>query len=134
MPITHSALPCAACSIAAFILVHRSPDPEREIMYRARLRFLIVLLAVVLPGALCAQQRTAVQWADSIRSAIDHSVIRAHEQGLKEALALAERALTVFPDDAMLLHYRGYAGYRLWTLPAHRGDTPTVEAAINAFE
>ncbi len=103
-------------------------------MYRARLRFLTPLLAVVLPVTLCAQQRTAVQWADSIRSAIDHSALRGNEQGLKEALALAERALVLFPGDAILLHYRGYAGYRLWSVPANRGDTPTLEAAINAFE
>jgi tetratricopeptide (TPR) repeat protein len=103
-------------------------------MYRAQLRFLTPLLAVVLPVALAAQQRTAVQWADSIRSAIDHSFIRGNEQGVKEALALADRALVLFPDDAMLLHYRGYAGYRLWTLSANRGDTHAVEAAIAAFE
>lgn len=53
------------------------------------------------------------RWADSARRIIDKAVTRNDSLALQQSAALIDRALTAFPDDALLLHYRGYAAYRL---------------------
>jgi tetratricopeptide (TPR) repeat protein len=59
---------------------------------------------------------TAVQWADSARKAIDEAYLNGEPNQLVQARALVERALTRFPADPWLLHYRGFALYREATL------------------
>jgi tetratricopeptide (TPR) repeat protein len=63
-----------------------------------------------------ARAQTAVQWADSARKAIETANLAGSLDGLTAARALVERALTRFPGDSWLLHYRGYALYREATL------------------
>jgi tetratricopeptide (TPR) repeat protein len=54
---------------------------------------------------------TPTQWADSARKAIAAANLSGEIDALVAARALTERALTRFPDDGWLLHYRGYALY-----------------------
>jgi tetratricopeptide (TPR) repeat protein len=71
-----------------------------------------VVLLALLPLTLSAQEPTAKEWADSVRRVIDAAAFQGKIEPIAEARALAERALTRFPDDAWLHHYRGYALYR----------------------
>ena len=50
--------------------------------------------------------------ADSARREIDAAAARADRARLIAARALLDRALTAYPDDALLLHYKGYALWR----------------------
>ena len=52
------------------------------------------------------------KWADSARAEIDAAMPAGDLARIRQAGAMLERALTVFPDDPLLLHYLGYARYR----------------------
>ncbi|MDQ2890918.1 MAG: hypothetical protein M3R65_10280 [Gemmatimonadota bacterium] len=68
---------------------------------------------LMLPASGHAQQMSERDhWADSVRVEIAAGVESESVQRIKNAQAIAERALTAFPDDALLLHYSGYAMYR----------------------
>lgn len=54
----------------------------------------------------------AARWADSVRVVADRAYLVGDTTAFAQAFRLAERALTVFPDDALLLHYQGYIRYR----------------------
>lgn len=71
-------------------------------------------IAVLLCSAPAAAQprEGAERWADSVRVEIHAAAVRGDLDRLVAAAALAERALAAFPDDPLLLHYRGYAVYR----------------------
>lgn len=72
------------------------------------------LAAQATAPANAAQRLSGAQrWADSARRIIDKAVARNDSLALQQSVALVDRALTAFPDDALLLHYRGYATYRL---------------------
>ena len=60
-----------------------------------------------------AQLSGATRWADSVRRVVDGAVIRGDVAAMKAGVGLADRALTAFPADGLVLHYRGYAAYRL---------------------
>lgn len=60
-----------------------------------------------------AQKLTgAAKWADSARVLIESSVVGGLPASLDSALVLLDRALSVTPDDYLLLHYKGYALWR----------------------
>ncbi|MCU0634154.1 MAG: hypothetical protein MUE41_04710 [Gemmatimonadaceae bacterium] len=59
---------------------------------------------VPLPGA--------ARWADSARVLIEQGVMAHDSTLLVRAGAVLDKAMTAFPDDALLLHYRGYGLYR----------------------
>lgn len=97
----------------------------------------LIVLALAAAPSLHAQQLTgAEQWADSARREIDAAVRRADTTRLRGAIALIDRALTVLPDDPLLLHYKGYALYREATLARGRSreTTAELEAADDALE
>ncbi len=79
----------------------------------------------------------AARFADSVQRLVETARLTASFELLAEARALAERALAVYPDDALLLLYQGYAltqevGVRLGR---RGGDTgPLLEAAEQALE
>jgi predicted Zn-dependent protease len=55
----------------------------------------------------------AARWADSARRLIDRGTITGDTLLIARGEAVARRALTAFPGDPLLLHYAGYAIYRL---------------------
>jgi hypothetical protein len=65
---------------------------------------------------------------------IDRAVHDMDPSGLDRAVTLLDRALVVFPDDAYLLHYRGYARY--WQvvgafMAGHKdAASPTIELGL----
>jgi tetratricopeptide (TPR) repeat protein len=100
-----------------------------------RFRFLFLLLLVSLPGLAIAQRHpvakptvrpapsqgrtrasrrlTALQWADSVRTTIDHATRLGGMPRLEAARRVVARALAAYPDDALLLHYEGLLLYRM---------------------
>jgi tetratricopeptide (TPR) repeat protein len=79
----------------------------------------------------------AARWADTVRVSIERAVIAGDARALTAAGAMADRALTAFPNDALLLHYKAYALYReLMTGNAPRNDafTTRMEQAVDLLE
>ena len=77
-----------------------------------------ILAALTLAVALTAvdagaQSDDAATWAERIQALAIEASNSGDDEGLREAAALAERALTLHPQDALLHHYHGYALYRL---------------------
>ncbi|MEO7363856.1 MAG: hypothetical protein ABI120_26235 [Gemmatimonadaceae bacterium] len=54
----------------------------------------------------------AAKFVDSARVEIDAAALADDAPRLERAVVLLDRALTAFPKDVYLLHYRGYANYR----------------------
>jgi tetratricopeptide (TPR) repeat protein len=76
---------------------------------------LVILALVAAAGAAPASAQTAdpAALAEQVQSATIEASAVGDDAGIREAIALAERALTVHPADALLHHYHGYALYRL---------------------
>ena len=70
-----------------------------------------ILLAPV--TGLSAQDTSARQLADRVRTGVHRAAITGNEAALADVLLLARRAVTALPDDGLLNHYLGYALYRL---------------------
>ncbi|MGH7554781.1 MAG: tetratricopeptide repeat protein [Longimicrobiales bacterium] len=76
-------------------------------------RSILVLLALGTATTAEAQTLTgAARWADSARRAIEPAYLAGDTTALAEVRVLLERALTTYPNDALLLHYQGYVDYR----------------------
>ena len=76
--------------------------------------------------------------ADSARRQIDAATIAGDRVRLGAARALLDRALAAFPDDALLLHYQGYALWREASILYGAGEAaaarPLLEYADRALE
>jgi tetratricopeptide (TPR) repeat protein len=75
----------------------------------------------------------AAMWADSAGRLIETATIAGNLQGLRNAGLLLDRALAAYPNDALLLQYRGYGLYREAGLlgggtPSEKGELPLVAA------
>jgi tetratricopeptide (TPR) repeat protein len=71
-----------------------------------------VLVSVAARSVSAQAPSTAQQWADSAQKAIATANLAGDADAVLAARALIDRALTRFPDDPWLLHYRGFALYR----------------------
>ena len=100
----------------------------------------LLLATLLVCGSAHAQSLTGRdKWADSARVEIEAATALGDLERMRQAGALLERALTVFPDDPLLLHYLGYARYREATLMQgmKRDDKdyrPLLEAADSLLE
>ena len=79
------------------------------------------------------------KWADSARAEIDAAMPAGDLARIRQAGAMLERALTVFPDDPLLLHYLGYSRYREANLMQGKQHDekeyrPLLEAADSLLE
>ena len=54
----------------------------------------------------------AARWADSAQTHIERAVLANDAAALASAGVMLERALTAYPNDPLLLHYRAYGLYR----------------------
>jgi tetratricopeptide (TPR) repeat protein len=74
----------------------------------------------------------AAKWADSAGRLIDQATFAGNLLGLRSAGLLLDEALAAYPNDALLLHYRGYELYReaglLGTTPTGKRELPLVAA------
>jgi tetratricopeptide (TPR) repeat protein len=86
------------------------------------------LLTLAAPRAR-AQLASIDARADSARVEIEAATSRGDVARLRAELARLDHDLAATPDDAMLLHYRGYALYRIATLTtgrAHEGEAKAL--------
>lgn len=83
------------------------------------MRFVILtaLTASTALTALSAQAPDPARLADSLSRVIDSAVIAGDRPRIEAAKRLLGRASALYPKDGLLLHYRGYAVYRLANLP-----------------
>lgn len=76
----------------------------------------LVVISLVVIGAFpttgAAQSSAAIKWADSANKLIEAGIASGQSAGLDQAIAVLDRVLTVTPNEAILLHYKGYALYR----------------------
>lgn len=109
--------------IAAFLAI---PAPMR--------RSLVSSLALVVAAAspLHSQLAGAGVWADSARREIAAAVAENSSQRLEGTVAMLDRALAEHPGDGLLLHYKGYAYYRLATLASSRGHERDAKSNLAA--
>ena len=99
----------------------------------------IVCLSAAAVASVAAQQPAltgAARWADTVRISIERANLRGTVADLAAAGALADRALTAFPDDGLLLHYRAYALYRQaqQSQPESDETTAMTKRAIELLE
>jgi tetratricopeptide (TPR) repeat protein len=75
---------------------------------------ILLFPALVAPTAAIAQTSLtgASKWADSAAREIDEASDAGDLARLRGSKTLLDRALTAFPNDALLLHYKGYALHR----------------------
>ena len=71
----------------------------------------VMLLAQV--PAVAAQDLDRGELAERLRTGIAEAALMGENVGLNQMVTLARRAVTAFPNDALLNHYAGYALYRL---------------------
>ncbi len=77
----------------------------------------------------------ASRWVDSVRVLADRAYILGDTAGFTAAYRLAQRSLTAFPDDAMLLHLQGYIRYRqAQRLRDFEVALPVYEEAVSLLE
>ena len=73
----------------------------------------------------------ASKWADSAAREIDAATDAGDVTRLRGARTLLERALVAFPNDALLLHYKGYELHREASLQEGLGHHAEVEPLLD---
>ncbi len=112
------------------------PVPRASVVLRHSV--LLPALALLLAGTfqlgaprgLAAQTLDPVELAERLRAGLDEASIAGDDDALGHSVILARRAVTAFPDDALLNHYMGYALYLL----AERTMETDVRAAHGSLE
>lgn len=84
--------------------------------------------------ALAQPAQGSGKWSDSARSLIDAAMRANQPNRMNEAVALLERVLSVVPNDGALLHYKGYALYRLATLSLGKAKESEIKAMLDDAE
>ena len=95
-------------------------DSRRKHTSRCRPRSAAFRILVLAPVLLLAQARAVTaqdldprELAERLHAGIAAAVLMGEDAGLNQMVTLSRRAVTAFPDDALLNHYAGYALYRL---------------------
>lgn len=98
------------------------------------------LISFVLAWMVLAPMRLSAQpdpttLADSVQSEIVAAYVRGDDARLAAARALAERAVTIHPEDALLHHYLGFSLYRQAAVMHDDPEQPRIlDAAQAALE
>lgn len=97
---------------------------------------LALTLLAATPLSLKSQGLTAVAVADSARRLIDVARMHGSAEGFQSAQVLLDRALTAWPEDPWLHHYKGFGLYVLaaQTLGQGGNPVPLLEQARTALE
>jgi tetratricopeptide (TPR) repeat protein len=91
-------------------------------------------LTAVLSHVAHAQLAGTARWADSLSRSVERAYRAGDERALKEAAALADRVLAIAPGDPLVLHYKGYALYRVGTVLLGRRANEEAEATLKAAD
>jgi tetratricopeptide (TPR) repeat protein len=100
--------------------------------------FVAPLVVVQAVAAQTAALTGASKWADSAAGEIEAASDGGDLTRLRSARTLIDRALTAFPNDALLLHYKGYELHREAALQEglnHRDEIePLLDEAVAVLE
>ena len=102
-------------------------------------RFLpTILLSIALVAPATGGAQTALtgasKWADSAAREIDDASDAGDLVRLRATTTLLDRALTTFPNDALLLHYKAYALYRESNLLEGLGQRDDLDEILEETE
>lgn len=75
--------------------------------------FALLLGSALQPRCLAAQTLDPVELAERVRTELEEATIAGDADALSQVVILSRRAVTAFPEDALLNHYAGYALYCL---------------------
>lgn len=92
-----------------------------------------IVLALGIAGTAFGQAPAltgAAKWADSAAREIDAAAAAGDMTRLRNAKTLLDRALVAFPNDALLLHYKGYELHREASLQDALGHRAEVEPLL----
>jgi tetratricopeptide (TPR) repeat protein len=95
---------------------------------------LLTACTLTIPFTAFAQQPVltgASKWADSAAREIDAAADAGDTTRLRNAKTLLDRALVAFPNDALLLHYKGYELHREAALQDGLGHRAAVEPLLD---
>jgi tetratricopeptide (TPR) repeat protein len=93
-----------------------------------------IVLALSIAGTAFGQAPAlagAGKWADSAAREIDAATAAGDMTRLRNAKTLLDRALVAFPNDALLLHYKGYELHREASLQEGLGHRAEVEPLLD---
>ncbi|MEP6730895.1 MAG: tetratricopeptide repeat protein [bacterium] len=90
----------------------------------------MAMLSISVPPLRAQALTGAAKWADSARREIDAAALAGDMNRLAETRTLLDRALATFPEDPMLLHYQGYAIYRMINIASAGGSSADVSGYL----
>ncbi len=73
----------------------------------------LLLASAVQPRGLAAQTLDPGELAERVRTGLEEAEITGDADALRQMVTLSRRAVTAFPEDALLNHFAGYALYSL---------------------
>ncbi len=102
-------------------------------------KYALLLLLTLAPSPAPAQGAPdPLQLADSLRKEIDAASLAGSRPRIDAARRLLERAITLFPKDGLLLHYKAYTMYRSLQIRSEElpADTKAslLDEAIRTFD
>lgn len=106
---------------------------HRRFGLAATLAACVLTTGLFMPDLKAQSVRTATEIAETARQDIEAAQIRNDFKALEEAKVLLERALVAYPGDAALLHYLGYAHYRIGSLNME-SDTDAAEQHLETAQ
>ena len=86
------------------------------------------ILSLAAAATTAGAQTLAAKFVDSARVEIERASTTRDNAGLARVVVLLDRALIASPNDAYLLHYRGYAAYRQAVQCFITGNMPCAAA------
>lgn len=90
------------------------------------------LTMVIASGA--SAQTAPAKWADTISAEIENAQLAGDTAKLAAAAALASRVAVAYPNDGLILHYKGYALYREALFASRNRDaTPLFQEAFDVL-
>ena len=89
------------------------PVPPASVLRPAFALLLASAFQLGAPHGLAAQTLDPGELAERLRTGLEEADISGNDDALGQMVILARRAVTAFPDDALLNHYMGYALYCL---------------------
>ncbi len=78
-----------------------------------------------------AQRRSARQWEHNVRTAIDNATRTGGLRHFEAARRLVTRAVSLYPDDPLLLHYEGFLLYRMITIAGNALSPSVTETNLD---
>ena len=99
------------------------------------LRYLLIASSLAgMAARPSAAQSAPAKWADTIATEIENAQMAGDSTKLAAAVALASRVAIAYPNDGLILHYKGYALYRQGLFRSRNADaSPLFQDAFDVL-